>query len=384
MNANDSGSYFSINIGLVITDEQLPYDLFINSSVLKDREKYVRIYPSGDILTKQDLESFKRKYQQLYVPESQRQIYFKSLTQDPRFSTEQKATVIKDSAIAYLHRIFDEGQELSTEFLSEAIEGCRESVESMVDILQEQDIDSLRNLIGNLSYHDFYTYDHSINVSMYCIMILKAVNPQANRSQQVHAGLGGLLHDLGKMKVPTHILNYPGKLSDEQYAEIKKHPDYGLELLLDGAVEVPPGIDLNTITRVIHEHHENYGGGGYPSGLAKEQISEMARICTIADFFDAITTKRSYSESVPISKAIDIMYKTRGKKIDPDIFDKFIGQLKDHLPKQITDLSIDQKFDPSIPHSKLPIEHIAAAMTRPKKPKGPQKVTMFSHKKKVS
>jgi HD-GYP domain-containing protein (c-di-GMP phosphodiesterase class II) len=229
----------------------------------------------------------------------------------------------------------------------------------MVDVLDHHNIDSLRGLIGNLSFHDFYTYDHSINVSMYCITIYKAVNPKATKKELIHAGLGGLLHDLGKIKIPTHILNNPGGLSDDDYQEIKKHPDFGLELLLGGHCEVDKDIDLKIVARVVHEHHENFDGTGYPAKLkGKEDIHLLARVCTIADFFDAITTKRSYNEVLSITDAMNTMRKFRATKLDPDIFDIFDNHVRYVRADFARDLRLSDKFDPTLPYATLPLEEV--------------------------
>lgn len=352
-------SYFSVQQDLIVLDRALPYDLYVNSSSVKGKDKFVRIFPAQGILTRADVDEFHKKYYQLYVPESQRRIYLRTLVRSD-LDDVKKTEVIKDAALGYLHHIFDKDKgEFSTEILSQGIEGCREVVESMVDVLDHHNIDSLRNLIGNLSFHDFYTYDHSINVSMYCISLYKAINPQASRRELMHAGLGGLLHDLGKVKIPTHILNSPGGLSDEEYAMIKQHPDFGLDLLLNGHCQVSDEIDLKIIARVVHEHHENFNGTGYPKKLkGKDEIHLLARVCAIADFFDAITTKRSYSDVLPVVDAMNIMRKTRGIKIDPeifDIFDKHVRHVRSDFSKQY---ELDDSFDPTIPWAKLPIEEV--------------------------
>lgn len=351
-------SFFSVRYDLIQTDQPLLYDLFINSSVVKGKEKFVRIFANGNSLSKSEVEEFHRKYFQLYIPEDQRKMYLKSLVKS-QVDDIQKATVIKDTALEYLHNIFGKDKEFSTELLSKNIEGCREVVESMVDVLDQHNIDSLRNLIGNLSFHDFYTYDHSINVSMYCIQIYKAINPKATRRELIHAGLGGLLHDLGKIKIPTHILNNPGGLSDEDYQTIKQHPDFGLELLLGGHCEVNPEIDVKIVARVVHEHHENYDGTGYPKKLkGKDEIHLLARVCTIADFFDAITTKRSYNEVLSIPDAMNTMRKFRGIKLDPTIFDIFDQHVRYVRADSTKDLRLADSFDPTLPYAKLPIEEI--------------------------
>jgi HD-GYP domain-containing protein (c-di-GMP phosphodiesterase class II) len=352
-------SYFSVRYDLVLVGMPISYDLFVNSSSIKEKEKFVRIFPQGGILSKEDLEEYHRKYLQLYVPEDQRRVYLRSLVKTEADDVK-KTTVIKTAALEYLHNIFDKGKDqFSTEYLSESIDGCKEVVGAMVDVLDHHNIDSLRNLIGNLSFHDFYTYDHSINVSMYCITIYKALNPKATRKELIHAGLGGLLHDLGKVKIPTHILNNPGGLTDEEYQMIKKHPDFGLDLLLNGHCEVDGEIDLKIIARVVHEHHENFDGTGYPKKLkGKEQIHLLARVCTIADFFDAITTKRSYSQVLTIPEAMNTMRKFRGIKLDPVIFDVFDNHVRYVKADATRDLKLSDAFDPTLPYAVLPIEEI--------------------------
>lgn len=351
-------SFFSVRYDLVQVDKPISYDLYVNSSAVKGKEKFVRIFPEGGVLKKDDLEDFHKKYLQLYVSEEQRKNFLRSLVKSSAGAVE-KVNVIKDSALSYLHNIFDKDKEFSTELLSKSIDGCKEVVETMVDVLDDHNIDSLRNLIGNLSFHDFYTYDHSINVSMYCITIYRAINPKATRKELVHAGLGGLLHDLGKIKIPTNILNNPGGLSDDDYQVIKKHPDFGLELLLEGHCKVEGDIDLRIIARVVHEHHENYDGTGYPAKLkGKEQIHLLARVCTIADFFDAITTKRSYNEVLPVHEAMNTMRRFKGTKLDPDIFDIFDQHVRYVRAEFTRDLKLSDSFDPTLPYAKLPLEEL--------------------------
>jgi HD-GYP domain-containing protein (c-di-GMP phosphodiesterase class II) len=353
-----SSNYFSVRHDLIQTDQPIPFDLFVNSSVVKGKEKFIRIFPQGGSLSKEEIAEYHRKYFQLYIPEDQRKIYLKSLVKS-KLDDVQKTTVIKDTALQYLHDIFDKDKEFSTELLAKNIEGCREVVESMVDVLDHHNIDSLRNLIGSLSFHDFYTYDHSINVSMYCIQIYRAINAKASRKELIHAGLGGLLHDLGKIKIPTHVINNPGGLTDEEYQMIKMHPDYGLELLMSGTYEVNADIDLKIVARVVHEHHENYDGTGYPKKLkGKDEIHLLARVCTIADFFDAITTKRSYNEVLSIPDAMNTMRRFRGIKLDPTIFDIFDQHVRYVRAESTKDLRLADSFDPTIPYAKLPIEEI--------------------------
>ncbi len=354
----DKRSFFSVSYDLITKNKVIPYDLFVNASSVEKKQKFVRVFPKGDELTQDDLETFKSKYKQLYVAEDQRKDYMRSLVKSDNVSDEEAVTFIKDSAIEYLHKVFDPGKEFSTEILYETISGCKDAVENMIDVLDDYNIDGLRALIGNLSGHDFYTYDHSINVSMYCITIIRALKPNATRTELIHGGLGGLLHDLGKIKIPTNILNKPNGLTDDEYQQIKTHPDLGLKLLQDSHEMELEDIDLEVIGRVIHEHHENWDGTGYPDKKSEKAIHLLARVCAIADFFDAITTKRSYNEVVAISQGLKIMEKTAGTKLDPKVFKIFAAHVSTSKIETTRQLKMADNFDPSIPYAVLPLEEI--------------------------
>ncbi len=348
--------YFSVSSDLVVLNEALPYDLYINSSGNSKRERFVKVFPSGDILELEDVATFKKKYHQLYIAEAQRSAYLKSLVKNEKADPVEKTQVIKDSAIHYLNKVFDKDKEFTTEVLGEAIAGCHDSVECMLDVINDYNVDEVQNLIASLSFHDFYTFDHSINVSMYSMSIFKEVSPNADRNEIIMAGLGGLLHDLGKIKIPTHIINNSGKLSDEEFGVIKKHPGFGGELL-DMNKMVFDGVNFATVRRVIMEHHENFNGTGYPKGLQGEEIHIFARVTAIADFFDAITTKRSYHEALSMEDSIAVMEKTVGKKIDPEIFTIFKDNVAQIAAKKINKM-LPEDFDPCQPHDKLPFKPI--------------------------
>ena len=351
-------SFFSVSYDLIINGSEMPYDLYVNASSIEKRQKFIRIFPMGEVLTQEDLSRFKTKYMQLYVAEDQRSLYMKSLVKSDDVTDSEAMEFIKDSAIQYLHGVFDPKKEFSTELLYETIQGCKEAVENMIDVLDEYNIDGLRALIGDLSGHDFYTYDHSINVSMYSLTVLRSIKPDATRAELLHAGLGGLLHDLGKIKIPTEILNKPEGLTDEEYLVIKTHPDLGLNLIIENEDMDIEGLDLKTISRIIYEHHENWDGTGYPQGIKEKEIHLLARVCAIADFFDAITTKRSYSDVVSVTQGIEIMEKTAGKKLDPKVFKIFSDHVEYSKVSSAKQLKMSDDFDPSIPYATLPLEEI--------------------------
>lgn len=367
-----SQNFFSISYDLIRTERNTEFDLYVNSSSLENRKKFVRIFPKGGLLTASELKIFKKKYFQLYLHESQREDYLRSLASNDQVSPEQKSEVIKTSAIHYLDKIFNQNEEFTSEILSETIQGCKTTVESMVDVIKGYDVSRLQSLIGSLSYHDFYTFDHSINVSMYCISLYSALKPEAPKEEIVMAGLGGLLHDIGKIKVPTYIINKADKLTDEEFNLIKQHPADGANLLTHNGCSCE-GVDLEVIKRVVFEHHENFNGTGYPSKMVGVDIHLLARVTAIADFFDAVTTKRPYHEVLSISGAIDVMSKTVGKKLDPFLFEIFVSNIQNLLEHERTTRELPDDFDPCQPQTKLPfidtarrLQNIEASMKNEK------------------
>jgi HD-GYP domain-containing protein (c-di-GMP phosphodiesterase class II) len=351
--AKMGNNFFSISFDLIAIDSAIPYDLYVNSSTNENKEKYVRIYPKNDSVSVEELKVFKKKYFQLYVHEYQRENYLKSLIHCSKIPDSQKSEIIKDSAIHYLDKLFDKDKEFTTEMLSDTIQGCKATVESMVDVIKDYDVSKLQSLIATLSFHDFYTYDHSINVSMYCIALYSAARPNAPKEEIVLAGLGGLLHDIGKVKISTDIINNPDKLSEEEFDIIKKHPDYGFNLLVENSCSCE-GVDFEIIKRIVHEHHENYNGTGYPAKLAGVDIHLLARVTAIADFFDAITTKRSYHNVLPTEDAIAVMAKSVGKKLDPELFEIFTKSVKQLVMTGKINKELPEDFDPCQPQNVLP------------------------------
>jgi putative two-component system response regulator len=137
---------------------------------------------------------------------------------------------------------------------------------------------------------------------------------------------GGLFHDFGKIAVRDRILLKPGKLTKEEYAEIQTHPRKGRDLLEHMKT-------LSQALEVVQHHHERMDGSGYPDGLAGESIPITARIATIADVFDALTTKRVYREALTREEALEIMKdEVRKGWWDGRLLDEFLGVLKDVPP----------------------------------------------------
>ena len=136
--------------------------------------------------------------------------------------------------------------------------------------------------------------------------------------------IGGLFHDIGKIGVPDSILLKEGKLSDNEYSEVKNHPSIGAHILSSASI-------FKDIIPIVKHHHERYDGHGYPSQLDGENIPYFARITSIADSFDAMTSKRAYRDSMPIEKVISEFENCKGTQFDPKLTNIFLDILRNHF-----------------------------------------------------
>ncbi|MCD8509141.1 MAG: HD domain-containing protein [Bacillus sp. (in: Bacteria)] len=173
----------------------------------------------------------------------------------------------------------------------------------------------IQTLINTMEKKDGYTAGHSNRVSCYSMEIAQFL-PLTKKELKV-LKLGTLLHDLGKIGIPDGVLQKPGALTNEEYDLIKKHPVFGFEIIKQNHL-------FHEALPIIRSHHERFDGKGYPDQLKGEDIPFLARIASVADAFDAITSKRSYRDAIPEQKAIEIIVEEAGKQFDPIVVDAFL------------------------------------------------------------
>ena len=149
---------------------------------------------------------------------------------------------------------------------------------------------------------DSYTFGHCERVASYAVAVARELG--SDEDQLTTIRLGAYLHDVGKVRVPHEILNKPGKLTDEEFEVIKKHPVWGVELL--ATVEFPWDIKP-----IIRWHHEKYDGTGYPDRLRGDEIPLSAQIICIVDVYDALTTTRSYRPAMSQAEALARMAESK-------------------------------------------------------------------------
>lgn len=204
------------------------------------------------------------------------------------------------------------------------IKEINEKLSNTYKQLEQAYMESIQTLRYTVEAKDTYTRGHSDRVSEYSVLIGEALGLPEDDIKKLK--LGGLFHDIGKIGVPDSILQKEGKLSDDEYSEIKNHPSIGAHILSTASI-------FQDILPIVKHHHERYDGKGYPSQLAGENIPYLARITAVADTFDAMTTKRSYRDSLPLDYVISEFERCKGTQFDPKIADVFLDILKNHYDK---------------------------------------------------
>lgn len=181
--------------------------------------------------------------------------------------------------------------------------------------LERAYLDTIGILRQTVEAKDPYTRGHSDRVSEYSVLIGKKLGLYEKTLHILK--IGGLFHDIGKIGIPDSILLKESKLSDEEYSQIKNHPMIGVHMLGDAAI-------FTDILPIVKHHHERYDGRGYPSQLVGDDIPYVARIAAVADTFDAMTSKRSYRDSLPIDVVRAEIERCSGTQFDPNIAKVFL------------------------------------------------------------
>ena len=187
--------------------------------------------------------------------------------------------------------------------------------------LEQAYLDSIQTLRYTVEAKDPYTRGHSDRVSLYSVLIGKYLGLSEKDLKTLE--IGGLFHDIGKIGVPDAILRKETKLTDDEYSEIKNHPAIGAHILSSAEI-------FKDIIPIVKHHHEKYDGNGYPGRLKGEEIPYLARIAAIADTFDAMTSKRTYRDALPLETVIAEFERCRGTQFDPKLDDVFLDILKNH------------------------------------------------------
>ncbi len=234
------------------------------------------------------------------------------------------AVHVPSSVPAETLEAFQKGNAMLESLAFSATEGSKIQMnllnESAIEILSAVTLYGILPWLDAIHTHHSATYSHSLMVAGMAGIFSRHLGWSEADCEQVVAG--GLVHDIGKMRIPLTILDKPDKLTDEERRLIEKHPHFSRDILKP-RLEVPADIK-----RMAIQHHEYLDGTGYPDGLAADKLTPKVRLMTICDIFSALTETRSYRECLPTRVAVDIL-KKMGDKLDQDMLVQFCDMVLD-------------------------------------------------------
>ncbi len=228
---------------------------------------------------------------------------------DNSMTADIKAKAVYEHSRTMMERLFESPS-------SGNIVTSKKVIASITDLVLADD-ETSSNLL-RITSHDFYTYTHSVNVGITSILLAKALFKNSDAHDLHELGAGFFLHDLGKVMVDPDVINKPGKLTDAEMAHVRIHPFQGYKILKQANA-------LSDECRyIVMQHHEYDDGTGYPKRLKGKEIHRYARICCIADVFDALTSERSYKKAMKPFDALKLMQQQMSAHFDKKLFGEFV------------------------------------------------------------
>ena len=204
------------------------------------------------------------------------------------------------------------------------IKKINDELSNTYDKLEQAYMDSIEVVRHTVEAKDPYTRGHSDRVSEYSVLIGQRLGLYDQDIRILR--IGGLFHDIGKIGIPDSILLKESKLSDDEYSQIKNHPTIGAHILQNATI-------FQDVIPIVKHHHEKFDGTGYPGKLKGEEIPSFARIAAVADTFDAMASKRSYRNALPLDVVKAEIARCSGTQFDPEIVKVFLDILENDYDK---------------------------------------------------
>ncbi len=295
--------FFKVRINTLIPGKPLSFDLY-----LRINQQNIIYMRQGDRIDQDKISALGNRDSgsHFLVKEEDRKAY-KNYVHDQMISDDlnvrEKAIVLRESSMSLVEELFENPD------VNQALDGARPIITDFVEFMRAEP-ESMGHLIS-LSGHDFYTYNHSLDVGIYSLGLAEAVGFKKEELEEM--GIGALFHDIGKRQVSLDILCKKGSLNDAEWSQMQKHPQYGLVILNENP-NVSEGVKA-----ACFEHHESWAGNGYPQNISGQEIHPFARIVAITDTYDALTTQRSYNVPMKPLDAVTMMKEKLSGRYDPDI-----------------------------------------------------------------
>lgn len=284
-------------------DTLLPQTLPGVALFLKHEDNYVLYKAPGLSFTDKDKSRLaEHNIEELYVYSGELSHYnqyvesnLPQFLHDENLAPKKRQEILCNATVNYVNELFN----TPSTYIKQNVDRCRHLISYILN--EKFSTGMLLETLGSLVKHNSYTYVHSVQVSSYTIALHSRMF-KLNEDELIDIGVGSVFHDYGKIYIPVEILDKPDRLTPLEFYEVKKHCEYGYDLLKMLDSFSPLSLDI------VKNHHEKVNGKGYPDGLNGDTISRSSRIVAIADVYSALTTNRSYRDALDRDAALDIMY----------------------------------------------------------------------------
>jgi HD-GYP domain-containing protein (c-di-GMP phosphodiesterase class II) len=339
-----------LEIGMHVVRLDKPWeetDFLMQGFIIRDASDIHALRSQCDFVVIQGRVEKQQKGQEKSAGQGRKAGLFRRGAQRSGSESSASNRIVPRKRVSYINQV-SAGEEMHTATLR--FEDARDTAKSIMSglrISRTLDINQARNVVNScvesvlrntsalmlltkIKNQDEYTAEHCINVSILSAAFGKHLGLLEGEIRNL--ALCGLLHDVGKTKVPNEILNKPGSLTDEEFAVMKNHAAYGRSILIG------TGNSLQSAVDVAFSHHERLDGTGYPRGLTAEQIPYFAKIIALVDTYDAITSARVYKKAQASMRALEIIHKNRGTQFDTELADAFIQLIGVYPPGSIVEM----------------------------------------------
>ncbi len=306
-------TYFLVDKRLLHVGDYIDFSLYIYSAT-----EQIELYIQGDTIIDEELYKLVKLAKKLYAANFEKSLYEKfveqhiqTILQNETLTIDEKTEVIYAAATEIVHTLYENSEGLKN------VERTKAVITPVLESILYKD-DIISSYIKVISY-DYYTHTHSLNVSIYALCL--GAELSLNKEQLLELGQAALLHDLGKSKIRSDIVNKESKLTLDEFEIMKMHPRHGYMIALDIGIK-----NAKILDGILH-HHEKLNGEGYPDRLFGKRILLYARIISVCDIFDALTTRRSYKTALSSYDALYLMKIEMRHELDIDLIDVFIQMM---------------------------------------------------------
>ncbi|MBA2115955.1 HD-GYP domain-containing protein [Bremerella alba] len=302
-------NFLPVPLALLCLTKELPVDVYW--SLYQGAEPVLMRGHNIEIADDEFPKLLESGVETVFIPRDQADVFQKHLRENVQsilgndeIPISQRMAFLNSTGRTMLQEVF------RSDNLDKTLASVHVISDHMTTLITQNDV--VAGELFHVLQHDYHTYTHSYNVASYAMLLAQGLGIQDE--DELHSiSIGGLLHDLGKLRIPNNILTKKERLTEAEWQTIKRHPTDGFTALANRA-------DLSfDQLMMVYQHHEKLDGSGYPVGIDGDEINHFARICSVVDIFEALTSNRPYRNPNSTKEALEILDQMASSKLDGDM-----------------------------------------------------------------